>query len=135
MKPITYKKLQEFVGKVCSILTTAVAKPNFSDLQFNDFFVGIIEEISEDGIFSKHPSTGCLSFYSWPQVVGVFQEQVVPQDDPEYQNILSELKKAPPEQINVMPVNPQASGSQFVDPEVMASLAKQAKEIQQKMNK
>lgn len=134
MKPITLKKLQDFVGKVCSILTTSVSKPNFTDVQFSDFFVGIIEEISEDGIFAKHPMTGCLAFYSWPQVVGIFQEQVIDQTDPQYETILSEIKKAPPEQqVNIVPVNPRTGDSPYVDPETLANLAKQAQGLQQKM--
>lgn len=134
MKPLTSKKLQEFVGKVCSVLTSAVAKPNFSDVQFSDFFVGIIEEISEDGIFAKHPMTGCLCFYSWPHVVGIFQEQVIDQTDPQYENILSEIKKSPPEQqINIVPVNPMSGNSPYVDPETLASLAKQAEGMKQTM--
>lgn len=133
MKPLTHKKLQDFVGKVCSILTSSVAKPNFSDTQFSDFFVCIIEEISEDGIFAKHPMTGCMSFFTWPKVVGIFQEQVIDQTDPQYENILAEIKKAPPEQqANIVPVNP---GSPYVDPEVMADLAKQAQGMQKMLRK
>lgn len=129
MKPHTIKRLQHFEGKVCSILTSSVAKSNFNDTQFSDFFVCIVEEVSEDGVFGRHPMTSCLSFFSWPQIVGIFQEQVIDQTDPQYENILAEIKKAPPEQqANIVPVNPAAS-SPYVDPDVMASLAEQAKEM------
>lgn len=134
MKPLTLKKLEEFEGKVCSILTSSVAKQNFTDVQFSDFFVGIIQEVSEDGIFAKHPMTGCLCFYSWPHVVGIFQEQVVEQGDPQYENILAEVKKAPPEQqVNIVPVNPMSGASPYVDPDTLADLAKQAEGLQRKM--
>ena len=134
MKLTTIKKLQEFTGKVCSILTSSVAKHNFTDAQFSDFFVGIVDEINEDGIFAKHPMTGCLSFFSWPHVVGVFLEQVIDATDPQYENILAEIKKTPPEQqVNIVPVNPLSGTSPYVEPEMMADLMKQAQEMQQKM--
>lgn len=133
MKALTVKKLQEaFIGKVCTILTTTVAKSNFMDQQFSDFFTGIVESIDEDGIFAKHLMTGCKNYYTWPHVVGVLQEQVIPQNSPEYENILKEVKKAPPENaLSVVPVDPNASP--FVDPDMMASLAAQAKQAQGKM--
>jgi len=134
MKLLTLKKLQEFIGKVCSVLTSSVAKQNFTDVQFSDFFVGIIEDISEDGIFAKHPMTGCLCFYSWPHVVGIFQEQVITQTDPQYENILSEIKKSPPEQqVNIVPVNPMSENSPYVDADILANLAKQAEIMKQTM--
>lgn len=134
MKTTTLKKMQDFVGKVCSILTTSVAKSNFTDIQFSDFFVVIVEEVSEDGIFGKHAMTGCLSFYAWNHVVGIFQEQVIDQEDPQYENILSEVKKSQPEQqVNIIPVNPQTGNSPYVNPDVMSDLVRQAQEYQQKM--
>lgn len=133
MKALTVKKLQDaFVGKVCTILTTTVAKTNFQDQQFSDFFTGIIEVIDEDGIFAKHLMTGCRNYYTWQHIVSVLEEQVVQQDNPEYENILKEVRKAPPENAtSIVPVDPQASP--FVDADLMAKLAAQAKEAQGKM--
>jgi len=132
MKITTLKKMQDFVGKVCTILTSSVCKPNFTDIQFPDFFLGIVESIDEDGIFAKHPMTGCQSFYNWIHVVGVFQEQVILEDDPQYEELVKEIKKAPPQQqANIVPVDP--SKSPFVDPESMAKLAKQAQDFQKIM--
>jgi len=133
MKALTVKKLQEaFVGKVCTILTSTVAKTDFQDQQFSDFFTAIVESLDEDGIFAKHHMTGCRNYYTWPHIIGVLEEQVIQQDDPKYEEIMQEIKKAPVErQQNIVPVDPNAS--LFVDPEMMASLARQAKEAQGKM--
>lgn len=133
MKILTVKKLQDaFVGKVCTILTSTVAKTNFQDQQFSDFFTAIIETIDEDGIFAKHHMTGCRNYYTWQNIVGILEEQVIQQDDPKYEEIMREVKKAPVEnQQTIIPVDPNASP--FVNPEMMASLAKQAKEAQEKM--
>lgn len=133
MKALTIKKLQEaFVGKVCTILTSTVAKTNFQDQQFSDFFTAIIESIDEDGIFAKHHMTGCQNYYTLPHIVGIFKEQVIQEDDPKYEEIMQEVKKAPVErQQTIVPVDPNSSP--FVDPDSMAYLAFQAKQAQEKM--
>jgi len=133
MKALTVKKLQEaFVGKVCTILTSTVAKTNFQDQQFSDFFTAIVESLDEDGVFAKHHMTGCRNYYTWSHIIGILEEQVIQQDDPKYQEIMQEVKKAPVEhQQTIVPVDPNASP--FVDPDLMASLARQAKEAQEKM--
>jgi hypothetical protein len=134
MKTLTVKKLQGFVGHVCTILTNSVCKRDFTDTQFPDFFLGIVESIDEDGVFSTHPITGCKNFYSWPHIVGIFQEQVIEETNPEYKQIVEEAKKVPQQQQpNIFPleIDPKKQ-SPFVNPDMMAELAKQAKEIQRK---
>lgn len=136
MRMTTIKKLQEaFLGRVCTVLTSAAAKNNFMDQQFSDFFTGLIESIDEDGIFSRHPMTGCKNYYPWPHVICILEEQVVTADDPKYQEILEEIKKAPPEnQAAIIPVDPQAQhNNPFVDAEMMARMAAQAKQANEKM--
>lgn len=127
MKLITIKKLQDiFCGKLCTILTLTVAKTNFNDPQFSDFFTAFIESIDEDGILAKHHMTGCYNYYSWNNVVGILEEQTIQEDDPKYKEIVEELKNAPVEaQKSVQPFNPNTS--QFINPEMMAEIAKQAK--------
>lgn len=137
MKLTTVKKLQDaFVGRVCTVLTSAVSKNNFMDQQFSDFFTGIIEAIDEDGIFAKHHMTGCRNYYAWPHVVSILEEQVIEQTDPKYEEIMAEVRKAPQEnQMGIVPVDPAAAttNSPFIDPSMMANLAKQAQQAQGKM--
>lgn len=116
MKAINIKKLQEsFVGKVCTVLTTTVNKVSFSDQQFSDFFTGIIESLDEDGIFSKHHVTGCMSYYSWQYIVGILEEQVISESDIEI-----------PEKKEEEPPLPESS-SQYVDIDMLANLTSKAK--------
>jgi hypothetical protein len=135
MKSLTIKKLQDaFVGRVCTILTTTIAKTNFQDTQFSDFFTGIIESLDEDGVFAKHHMTGCKNFYTWNHIVGLLEEQVIEETNPKYQEIIQEIKKTPSDQQAIIPIDPNATNlNPYVDPDVMASLAKQAKEAQNKM--
>jgi len=131
MKPNTLKKLQEFIGQVWTIITTSTCKSDFTDTQFPDFFLGVIENVDEDGVFSKHPVTKCMNFYSWNHIVGIFQEQVIQEDDPQYDQVIKEIKNNPPQQGAFMPVNMEESP--FVNPDLMADLAKQASESQKRM--
>lgn len=133
MKATIIKKLSDqFVNKVCTILTTGIGKNNFNDHQFADFFTGIVESIDEDGIFTRHHLTGCKNFYSMEFVVGIIEEQVIEESNPEYENIVNQVKNKTYENKPViMGVDPKAS--QFIDPATLASLSKQAQDFNKKM--
>jgi hypothetical protein len=133
MKITSIKKLQEqFVGKVCTVLTTGIAKSDFADHQFADFFTGIVESIDEDGVFTRHHVTGCKNFYTMQCVVGIVEEQVIDENNPEYQNIVEEIKKNPPKNPNgIIEIDPNKSP--FIDPVTLASLQKQAHDFNKKM--
>jgi hypothetical protein len=132
MKPSNIKKMQElFIGRVCTILTITVAKVNFHDTQFSDFFTGIVEAIDEDGILMKHHLSGCKNFYFMPHIVSILEEQVIEEDNPQYEKIIEKIRKAPAEQKeNIVEVNPNASP--YIDPELLALLQKQSNETSQK---
>ena len=133
MKITTIKKLQEkFVGKVCTILTCGIAKNNFADQQFADFFTGIVDFIDEDGIITKHPLNGCMNFYSMSSVVGILEEQFISDDNPEYEKIVDEVKNQKQEIApGVMMVDPE--NSPYINKETLANLQKQAQEFNKTM--
>jgi hypothetical protein len=133
MKITSIKKMQEtFVGKVCTVLTVGVGKNNFQDQQFADFFTGIVDSIDEDGIFTRHSLTGCKNFYAMNHIVGIMEEQVICEDNPEYQNIVNEVKNAP-EQKKPMVLGVDPKASPYIDPVLLAQLSKQAQDFNKKM--
>jgi hypothetical protein len=96
MKITTIAKLQEkFVGKICTIITLPIPKQNFSDTQFADFFTCLIKSLDQDGIFATHPTTGCENFYNLSHVVGIIEEQVFYEDNPEHAEIISKVRDLP----------------------------------------
>lgn len=128
MKIQTVKKLSEaFTGKICTILTNTVAKTNFHDTQFSDFFTGFVESVDDDGLFLKHSMTGCITFFAMEHIVAILEEQVIMEEDPRYQQVMEEIKKPQPTQEAppAVQVVGAPSGSQFVDPAMLAALAKQ----------
>jgi hypothetical protein len=135
MNVTTHKKLQQqFTGKVCTIVTLA-GKQGFSDIQFSDFFTGIVESVESDGVFMRHHLTKCVGFYPWQHVVGMVEEQQLDPDNPEHAKIIEELKNKLPEQPTSMVVAPPTPTGQpqFVDPVMMAQLSAQAEEMKKKM--
>lgn len=132
MKNITIKKLQEsFNGKICTILTKTVAKTNFQDQQFADFFTGLVESIDEDGIFTRHHITNCLNFYPMEQIVGILEEQVIMETDPSYKELIEEIKQAPQKQKDTQ-IEQQKNDSKFINPDFMTILAQNAKKSQER---
>jgi hypothetical protein len=123
MKISTIKKMQEmFLGKICTVLTVTVSKTDFHDTQFADFFTGFMEWIDEDGIITRHHITGCKNFYPISSVVAIMEEQVIEESNPEYKNIISEIQKKPQSKNSVVNFD---TGPSFVDPNMLAALAKQ----------
>lgn len=128
MKITTVKKLSEaFTGKICTILTNTVAKTNFHDTQFSDFFTGFVESVDEDGLFLKHSMTGCVTFFAMEHIVAILEEQVITEDDPRYEKVMEEIKKPQPQAAppSVQVVGAPTNQSPFVDPAMLAALAKQ----------
>lgn len=121
--------LNYFVGKYCTISTTQI---NF---RFNpeimiSYFSGFINEIDTAGILMTHHITQKKNFIKWEHVVGIHEEVVLREDDPQAKKIIEQYKKEKPETAAKMAVPPETS--QFVNPKQLAEVAKKAKELQNK---
>ena len=120
MKITTIKKLQQkFVGRICTILTNTVAKKDFSDQQFADFFTGVIDEIDDDGVFTTHVLTGCKNFYFFSQIIGIVEEQVLDKNNPEHAKIIEKVKDKGQNSAK----NIKTSDEPFIDIEDLANLS------------
>jgi hypothetical protein len=65
-------------------------------------------------------------------VVGIIEEQVIDENNPEYQNIVEDIKKNPPRNPNgIVEIDPNKSP--FIDPATLASLQRQAHDFNKKM--
>ena len=89
-----------FVGKVCTILTTPIALPIKDSFVAAQYFTGQVTEIDNNGIWIKHIPTGDMSYFSFP-IVGIVQEQYVPETDPNHDKLKEEIQKtkSPPTKI------------------------------------
>lgn len=118
MNTTATKKLQYFVGKICTILTVGINK-DFNLEQFGNFFTCRIEAIDADGVVCVHPITNCKSFFFLDKIVSISEEQEITEDHPAYKEIKQEVQKSE-----------ELMSSPFINHEKMANLVKQAKMIQ-----
>jgi len=57
------KTLTYFEGRVCTVFTQAINRNFTKDTQEIDYFVGIVDKITELGIWTTHPTTRTKNFY------------------------------------------------------------------------
>ena len=123
MKPTNVKRLQYFVGKVCTIFVNASIQRLFNDMQFNDYFVGLVDAIDEDGILTTHTVTGCKNYFFLPYVAFLSEEQLLNPDNPSDAEIIKEFKK---EATPVVPEVKNELENTYYDMDLMAQLAKES---------
>lgn len=81
-----------FLGKVCTILTQSCAIPFKSPMEHSQYFSGILVGVDPSGVWLKSPLYGTLAFFSFP-IQGIVEETKVDPTDPRYQKIKEELDK------------------------------------------
>ena len=86
----TLKRLQYFKGKVCTVFTLRTQK-EFTERQFTDYFVGVVEAIEEGGVWTTHPLTGSKNFIAISSLVGIAEEQTLDPEKPEDAALIKEL--------------------------------------------
>ncbi len=121
MKQISVKALQYFAGRVVTVFIKGQLQRTFNDRQFNDYFVGMVDWINEDGLMTTHSQTGCKNFFSLEDIAFIVEEQVLDPQNPQEAEIIKELTKPIPQ-----------TDSPFADINVLENLARQAKEQRKK---
>jgi hypothetical protein len=138
------KNLSYFEGRVCTIFTLAINRHFKKDTQEIDYFVGLVDRVTELGIWTTHPTTKTKNFYFLNHVISISEEQVLDRNDPNYENIMKEFEEKrnktysqappspPPQQQAPLPPPPdwmqEKNISPFVDVESLNKLAKKAKQ-------
>lgn len=136
MKASAIKKIRDyFQGRVCSILVTPVPR-SFDDRQFADYFVGQINSIDEDGIWTTHAITECRNFYALDKVVAIIEEQVLyPDSNPEHAKMVEDMRAQAAAKQNQNPHYPVTDDNGMMDIANMERIIEQAKAIEAVNNK
>lgn len=115
-----------FLGKFCTIITVGV-NYSFKFEEMNEYYAGIVMDVSDHAILLMHHITKCKSLILLDKVVSIHEEQVVFPDNPENAKLIEEYRKEKPVTAakTVMPQGP------YVDPAALAELAKRAKQPNQ----
>lgn len=122
------KKLQYFKGKVCTIFTLPINRnykeenPSTFPSQMYMYFVGLVEDIDEEGILLTQLQTTNKSYWFWDKIIGIAEEEVV--DTPEEVEKLEKIQKEEAEQRAKVQSASASPPSPYVDIEALNSLVK-----------
>lgn len=73
------EELNYFLNKPITVITNSINR-NFNEMQSIDYFTGICEKITDYGLFTIHPITGCKNFIFFNLIIGIFEEQQVTEE-------------------------------------------------------
>lgn len=137
MQAKTIARLQRFVGKVCSVISSPINR-HFEEMIAREHFVVRVDEINPDGIWGAHPyNPDLVSFFALPHVVSVHEEVELNPNNPEHKRMIeeyeertgkklhSDLKGEPTE--TPSQEESEEGGMAFVDIESLEKLAEQTK--------
>lgn len=115
---ILSNNLQGFVGRVCTVMTVNTALQITEPLRHAQYFTGRVKSVDEYGIWLEHLQTKNRSFFMFP-VVGIVEEQFIPEDDPRSSKIKEEMEK---QKKPVAP--PKMPPGQFIPVEQLTKIVK-----------
>ena len=94
MNANTIKNMQQnYLGKVCSIISTSMNR-SFDEKISREHFVVRIGEITVDGIWGTHPyNHEMVSFYAMNHIISIHQEIELDPNNPEHAEMIKEYEK------------------------------------------
>lgn len=131
----TLKRMQYFVGKVCSIISSQMNR-SFDEKISREHFVIRIEAIDEDGIWGTHPyNNDIVSYFNMSHIISMHEEFEIDPSDPEHAKMIEEFEEETGNKFNPdfeqketapSPEEPEAEVT-FVDIENLEKLAENTK--------
>ena len=94
MNANTIKNMQQnYLGKVCSIISTSMNR-SFDERISREHFVVRVGEITVDGIWGTHPyNEEMVSFYAMDHIISIHQEVELDPSNPEHLEMIKEYEK------------------------------------------
>lgn len=93
MNAKTLQNMQHFVGRVCSIVSTAMNR-SFNESISREHFVIRVKEITLDGIWGTHPyNEEMLSFFTMQHIISIHEEVELNPNNPEHAEMISEYEQ------------------------------------------
>src|SRR5687768_11238527 len=94
-----FKKLQYFVGKVCTVLTVPINRDFRSENPATYpeplflYFLGVVESLDETCVVLRQVQSGRKTCLMMDKVVGVAEEEVLDPDDPKNAAVMKQFDK------------------------------------------
>jgi hypothetical protein len=138
MRNDTIEKLQYFLGKVCTVMTSATGR-SLNEKQAREHFVVRVQEINQDGIWGSHPRSDVISFFSQDHIVSIHEEFELDPNNPEHKAMIEEFEKqtGKPIQSDIGPIvektppPPKEGAAAFIDVKKLKGLAEETKQANQ----
>lgn len=98
-----------FIGKICTIFTNPINRdyksenPKTYPKPLYTYFVGLIEDIDDCGIYTTQIATGLTSFFLWTNVVGIAQEELLDPKNKKDAEVIENIKSEYKEKIKTIP--------------------------------
>lgn len=87
---------ENFLNKICTVLTHATNLQCKDAVQFAQFFTGKVVDINEYGVWLQNLHNNTYGFFAFP-IIGIVEEQNIPENDPRAEQIKEMLKKKTPQ--------------------------------------
>ncbi len=118
MNSKTLERLNYFMGKVCSILTSPVNR-QFDELRAREHFVIRVREITSDGIWGTHPSSQMVSFFPAAHIIGIAEEIELDPNNPEHAQMMQEYEQHTGQKVqsDIQPTSVQKEAAPEPEPE------------------
>ena len=89
----TLERMQYFVGKVCSIVTSSMNR-SFDEQVNREHFVIMVEDIGADGLWGTHPyNDELVSFFAINHIISIHQEFELDPNNPEHAEMIKEYEE------------------------------------------
>jgi hypothetical protein len=93
MYPNTLKKLEQFIGHVCTIITVSMNR-SFDERVARQHFAVRVCEIGMDGLWGTHPHNDeLISFFALAHIVSIHREVELNPSNPEHAEMIAEFEK------------------------------------------
>jgi len=89
----TLEKMQHFLGKVCSIVTSSMNR-SFDEQISREHFVIRVQDIGVDGVWGTQPyNQDVVSFFSMQHIISIHEEFELDPTNPEHAEMIKEYEE------------------------------------------
>ena len=138
MKMQSVKILQQFIGKICTVMTVPINRnfqseneKTYPEVVYN-YFLGRIESVDDDGVLMSQlgGEPPLQSYFFLPHIVSIAQEKEYREENPQDAEMIQQLKQQVDTQMEehkkAMAAQKEDSGSE-IDPESLMEITNQLK--------
>ena len=120
------QELKYFEGRFCTVFLVQINRnfkeenPGTFPQPVYNYFSGIVQSITNNGIWLLHPTAKCKSFYFMEHIVGITEEEILNPNDENDAKKIEEFKKVKENANKILDETPSTDG--FLNVEALEKL-------------